>query len=481
IHQNHSSIFFYYLPFFKFGRLDELRKQQPAVKKILKLHTLRFLSGHQEILTINKLVSFNNNKINVTIYCRSFIMTLEHSPPKFLEKNKLKRRSRSAQSLAEVENKYISFAESIKQFHTKTPDRFHSKSANAKISLCVGLPRTTATIAASPFLRTKQRSRCLNILSYQEKQLKEFEEMQKFKIKALPLNTKILSGPVKVPCVLKKPSTVQKPFNLTEIPIKKSPTPVKAPSFYARPMPTFTKESVKPVRTPHKEPTICCTPTVLKRSIRPQPVKESLSEKKPALKLNIKEPIQVFERFKMLQQKKERILLEIAEEEKKNREFHAKPLPKIYSSTEKLILSKKEGSCSTLKSSSESINEQPLFKAKPAKVLHMKPFQPKKEERFIETSPFQLHSEARGKQRAVFEQKLKMTEKLTNEFRKRQEEEKLQAEQEEIRRLRILTQHKAQPIRIYKPVEEVQSKSLTVPLSPNFQSKKTKHKENVSP
>lgn len=50
---------------------------------------------------------------------------------------------------------------------------------------------------------------------------------------------------------------------------------------------------------------------------------------------------------------------------------------------------------------------------------------------------------------------------------------------EEIKRLRILTEHKAQPIRRYIEVKPQPSKPLTAPVSPKF-SCKSKHKESVS-
>lgn len=47
------------------------------------------------------------------------------------------------------------------------------------------------------------------------------------------------------------------------------------------------------------------------------------------------------------------------------------------------------------------------FKAKPAKVLQMKPFEPKKGEHVIEFAEFSLSTETRAKERALFEQKKK--------------------------------------------------------------------------
>lgn len=52
-----------------------------------------------------------------------------------------------------------------------------------------------------------------------------------------------------------------------------------------------------------------------------------------------------------------------------------------------------------------------MFKARPAKVLHMKPFEPKKEERpLVEITQFELNTERRAKEREMFELKLKKEE-----------------------------------------------------------------------
>ena len=71
---------------------------------------------------------------------------------------------------------------------------------------------------------SKARQRQLNILSREEQELLEYEECQKFKIKAHPLNKKIL-GPLKPLAVEKKPTTVPEPSKIRAPPQKVMESP----------------------------------------------------------------------------------------------------------------------------------------------------------------------------------------------------------------------------------------------------------------
>nr|CAI5823919.1 unnamed protein product [Callosobruchus analis] len=69
----------------------------------------------------------------------------------------------------------------------------------------------------TPKLLTTGRTRPVHIESAAEKELKQVEEMQRFKFKAKPVNEKLIHGPVKAVHLEKKPTTIPEPFHLTEI------------------------------------------------------------------------------------------------------------------------------------------------------------------------------------------------------------------------------------------------------------------------
>ncbi|KAF5291146.1 hypothetical protein FQA39_LY14388 [Lamprigera yunnana] len=415
--------------------------------------------------------------------------------------------SKSLQSLNNQPKKFISIAEAVKQFHMKTPERYHTKSHNAKVVINNIPVFKQSTLPLSPLLATKNRSRPTTVLSWEDRELQEFEKMKKFKIKAQPLNSKILLGPTKPPSTYKKPPTKSEPFNLTIMPVKKPPTPVKPPQFRAQPVPAHVKENVNPIikRSVQSKVTVFHTPNLLKRledkhkedkmtdatekqkisatptssgnskveNAKLQALKETVSQQKQKKPVRLTTtqlmPFSFEERDQNLRNKKLQVLKEIEEEEKKNREFYAKPMPKkIYSSSETLksvsSYTKRQNSLDSLKTSSSDCSElQPIFKAKPAKVLQMKPFEPKKQDHTIEVLEFTLHTEHRAKARDIFEQKLRKQEEETEKYRKLTDDEKLQQDREEIAKLRKEAELKAHPIRKYKAVKSILPKVLTVP------------------
>ncbi|XP_021935026.1 targeting protein for Xklp2 homolog [Zootermopsis nevadensis] len=137
--------------------------------------------------------------------------------------------------------KFISMAEAVCRFQTDTPNRFHSKprTVNPNVSLQHRKGNTmkkNSTVPYSPNLRSHLRSRPVHIMTKEEEEEKEADEMRTFKIKANPLNPKILEPPKLGIRVEKKPPTVPVPFKLTEIVKKKT---IMAPPLY-----TFTAKPV---------------------------------------------------------------------------------------------------------------------------------------------------------------------------------------------------------------------------------------------
>ncbi|XP_069364812.1 targeting protein for Xklp2 homolog [Maniola hyperantus] len=87
----------------------------------------------------------------------------------------------------------------------------------------------------SPKLRCKARSH--HILSQKEKQELEKEEISKHTFKASPIPKSVIEGPKNLPQIQKKPPTVVKPFQLTEVIKKPPPPPEPVSHFKARPVP----------------------------------------------------------------------------------------------------------------------------------------------------------------------------------------------------------------------------------------------------
>ncbi|GLV33853.1 hypothetical protein CBL_11263 [Carabus blaptoides fortunei] len=358
-------------------------------------------------------------------------------------------------------NKYISLAEAVRKFQCGTPQRFHSKKPDSQLQHLKS-NSLTQTIPCSPMLSTKNRSRPTTYVSRDEMENKEAEEMRKHPIKAQPVNYKILRAPVLNVKVEKKPSTQIQPFKFTEVKFQQKETPqVDLYEFHARPAPKSTAPANRPVvRRSIVPPTVAHTPTFMRKmkaekiaTLRENPNNHKVTVKTvdlhydgvpPATTTSQKpsrtkpEPFSFEERDKRMQQRKEEKIQKLLEEEKKMREFHAKPIPKAIAGATKMIESKiKMGSNGSISSKNDE-NVEPntdknFFKARPATVIHKKPFVPKKEERPL----------------LEFDEKIK------------------QIEQEEIVKIRKETVHKANPVKHYKAVDILPSlKKITSPQSP---------------
>ncbi|XP_060829454.1 targeting protein for Xklp2-like [Bombus pascuorum] len=116
-------------------------------------------------------------------------------------------------------NQFVSLAEAISKFQTGTPQRFRTLSnKDMKPGPLMKLKRSPLklTYPVSPALRCKQRTRRGNILSQQEREELEFEEMKKHQIKANPVPINILKSRSVLKKVPKKPTTVTEEFHLTQ-------------------------------------------------------------------------------------------------------------------------------------------------------------------------------------------------------------------------------------------------------------------------
>jgi targeting protein for Xklp2 len=380
-------------------------------------------------------------------------------------------------------SKSMTLAEAVIKYQAGTPRRFRSK-PSPRITKVAPFP-WGGTKAHSPNLMTTKRVRPVTAISKEEQEQKEIEEARKFKIRAHPVNKKVLKGPLK-PQLDKKPATVAEPFKLTEVKRKEEVENHKVPNFKAQPLPKSLhnpfklKATAQPVTEAH-------TPKFSKRLNKSTPNKVEKQEKKetPAkpLKLTGTRPVPFsFEkRDQQLMKKKEEFINKVLEEEKKAREFHARRPPKaiLRSRNGSQDEISESGSSRSFKRSTEDLNAT-VFKAKPATVLTKKPFEPKKDDNHVVTiEAFQFATDQRLEARHKFDQQLKEKEEQAAELKRQQEEALRRYQEEEVARLRREMEHKAQPIKKYKEVVIKSANKVTEPVSPKFHTDRIRNKENI--
>ncbi|XP_076303338.1 uncharacterized protein LOC143221751 [Lasioglossum baleicum] len=115
-------------------------------------------------------------------------------------------------------SKFVSMAEAISKFQNETPERFRTTSnKDSKLGPLMKLKRSPLKLThpVSPTLRCKQRVRHTNVLSQEEREALEVEQMKKHQIKANPVPVNIFKGPPLLKKVPKKLITVTEEFKLT--------------------------------------------------------------------------------------------------------------------------------------------------------------------------------------------------------------------------------------------------------------------------
>ncbi|XP_007575512.1 targeting protein for Xklp2 isoform X1 [Poecilia formosa] len=411
---------------------------------------------------------------------------------------------------------YVSMAQQIEQFQKRTPTRYHLRSRRTQERGPSPLKgqHLHLTQPHSPQLMTRQRSRQPSVKSSAELEAEELEKLQKFKIKALELNKKILEGPEELRKPAVKEPTVPEGFEL-EIEKrlqerqmnKKSQDGEKPHSFKANPLPKKVLDGV--VGLPEKKvmyPTVPESPAfALKKRVRMERKVEEVKPPSPVKAVSVPHfgvpfqpqlpeshqvevcPFSFEQRDKERQALKEKRLAELQNEEVPH--FKAQPLPDfnavVLPEKKKLEPTKPEpfrlhiderGAGrhrqweQMVKEEQKQQEEASTFKARPNTVTYKEPFRPKKENRtLVVVEPFQLATERRAQEWQEYERLIGEKEVLRARMEAEQRLEEEQREREEIARLRQEQVHKAQPIRHYKPVAVKKSDvPLTVPESPNF-------------
>ncbi|KAK6623615.1 hypothetical protein RUM43_009467 [Polyplax serrata] len=390
--------------------------------------------------------------------------------------------------------KFISLAEQVEHFHKDTPERYRTK-PNKIPFLRKSLGGAKACIPKTPNLTTKFRARKVNFPDEKQREEMELEEIKKHQIKAHPLNEKILLGPslnLKVP-VIKKPTTVPQPFSLTELKKKEQ---YHEPVFHFKAQPVPSTILHGPVGIPPKKitaPTVPTTPQIrvplrFRVEVKTPEKTPTRDGCVPPRKTKI-EPFSFDFRMKEVLQKKQEYIKRVIEEEKKTfNSFKAQPMP-IFNGKNNVSLRSERTPYKTIpqpfnltqSKTNKSVQEhEPIservtpFKARPAVVVHQKPFIPKLPKHEVpQPLDFHLNTEKRALERQKFDEKIRQKEEEVRLILQQQKEEEEKLERELALEERKKSEFKAKPMPRYKGFEihGADLGKLTMPQSPNFSSK----------
>ncbi|KAG5314758.1 TPX2 protein, partial [Acromyrmex insinuator] len=414
-----------------------------------------------------------------------------------------------------VNKKYVSLAEAISRFQNETPKRFHTRS---KVNNTTGMPmsktlqnRLKPTIPISPALVSKNRSRPVTVLSREEREKLEMEEMKKHQIKANPIPPNVLRGSrvMKKPTVIVHNSTesngkVHGPKNVTkllvtdpsgliveheEISFFGVPKDIDATKnvtriipfsfearnkdlqikkeqrlkdlqeasktkteFHARPVPNFSKPPTPPAKQQQQNRT--------KKSILPCPFSFDNRDKK-------------------MSERKEHLVKQLLEKDKQARVFRANPVPvfkpvMVRGRSKENLSAKSKNVKIVSEQAEDQENKAPNIDSLKAERKNVEKANSTvdKQKAPLKAYSLKLNTDKRAKERYEFNEKMRRKE--MEEETKRQEAEKKRLESEKLMKveLRKLTEVKARPMPMYKsPVILKATKKLTNPQSPAFASK----------
>ncbi|XP_064610815.1 targeting protein for Xklp2-A-like [Liolophura sinensis] len=413
---------------------------------------------------------------------------------------------------------FKSMAETIKDFHRRTPDRFRTKLKDPSPRMRSKSPPHKLTLPKTPSLETRSRSRPVHAPSQEELEEQELEMIKQNQFKAHPVNPKIFThGRLGLKKVESKPVTQVEEFSLTsDQRVKVNSTTNKDKEekfeFHARPAPAKILEGVVGVKPAKKVvPTVPHSPALSVKlrarlprlqpeqeeecvAVLRRPVPHTGVPFQPHLphKHSVVEPFQFDERDKERWAKKEEKLKQIAEEQNKVRDFVANPLPESVISRE-ITLPAKQPKPATVpqpfnleldkrgKKRQEEfkhkveeevhhLKELTKFKAQDSSVIHKEPFVPKKTGRQLcDITEFRLNTELRAKARENYEQCKKDRQMYMDACQREQEMRRMDEEKAAISQMRQEMVHRANPIRHYKAVEiQACTKPITQPLTPKL-------------
>ncbi|XP_046990191.1 targeting protein for Xklp2-like isoform X1 [Schistocerca americana] len=402
------------------------------------------------------------------------------------------------------QKKFVSLAEAMYKFERSTPERFHTRPVIDGSQRWQGsqinpsYKKLRCTVPQSPNFISHLRVRPVTYPSKEEREEAELQQMQKYIFKAAPLKADILKEPQLLKKVEPKPVTKPSPFNLTEVKKLTGGAKLADTSQMLHTKMNTLPDEKHPVE-PDEHNTVHpvwekkVAEVIINNDIEQKGVKKAT----PTKRVTVIAPFTFEERDKIRQQQKEEKIRQFLEEEKRAREFHAKPIPKsvkcsvsqlevkshsptqpepFHLYTEERRRLHEEAQKAKLEEERRAAAEAARFKARPPVVLLKKPFEPVKPHRVLkEITDVCLNTEIRSKERERFEMKMKEKEVLMEERRRQLKEEQEREEEEERARLRREAIHKAQPIPKYAPIVVTKStKELTIPESPFSRTKTNK-------
>lgn len=450
-------------------------------------------------------------------------------------------------------NRYIGLAEAVSRFQNETPKRFRTKSnKNNTISPSFYTSKLTQnrlkpTIPISPALVSKTRTRPVTVLSQEEREMLEIEEMKKYRIKANPIPSNVLRGPratTKVNNFTKKPMITTNTSSAIQSNEKtKSSSQIKSPhrdkaSGLKNTIPNVIMSDSEGIIVKHEEMAFFGVPKNTTKNVtrvvpfsfearnkdmqmkkeqrlknlqeasktkvefhaRPAPnfsKPSTASSTKPPMpsakqQQNTKRlvepcPFSFEERNRKLMEKKEQLVKQVLEENKRSRVFRANPAPVfkpvMVRGRSKELLSVKNKNIKTESEHNEEYkcenqenkepNEIDSYKTEGEIMQRAAKSSACNDDKLpLKVLPLELNTDKRAIKRREFDEKLKQKE--MEEEMKRQEQEKKQLEHEKQLKveLRKLAEVKAKPMPKYKPLITIKStKQLTNPQSPAFASK----------
>lgn len=440
--------------------------------------------------------------------------------------------------------KYISLAEAVSRFQNETPERFRtrsSKASNVSMPLLKSMQgRLKPTIPISPALVSKNRTRPVTVLSREEREKLEMEELKKHPIKANPIRPNVLRGSrimTRAINVAKKSMKENAQVSMIQSSEKACVTnslQPKSPLSHRDKMSSGSKNVVKVLVTDssgiiveHEEIAFFGVPKdtgVAKNVTRivpfsfearnkdlqikkeqrlkslqeasktkaefharpvpnfsklPTPVKQQQQNTKKSI---LPCPFSFDNRDKKVSERKEQLVKQVLEEDKRARVFRANPAPvfkpvMVRGRSKECLLAKDKNTKMISEQVEDQENREPNVDFSKTKRENIQKTRDAvcivdKQKVPLKVCPPKLNTDKRAKERYEFNEKMKMKE--IEEDAKRQEAEKKKLESEKVMKakLRKLAEVKAKPMPIYKPPIIIKAtKQLTNPQSPAFASK----------
>ncbi|XP_012226497.2 targeting protein for Xklp2 [Linepithema humile] len=456
------------------------------------------------------------------------------------------RRSMYKRRTSTNSKQYVSLAEAVSRFQNETPKRFRTRSTKENnTSAVISLPklmqnRLRTTVPISPALVSKNRARAVTVLSQEEREKLQLEEMKKYQIKAKPIPPSVLRGPRVMPKVAKKSAdTTQSEsgeiscatsllqsknspppachdktffgpkktvpritvtdsegiiveqqtiafFGVPKESVTKSATRVQPFSFEARNKNLQMKkeqrlkslQEVNKTKEFHARP----VPNFSKPPTPSAKQQQQQQQQRQSMKRSVLPcPFSFEERNKQLSKKKEQLVKQVLEEDKRSRIFRANPAPsfkpvmvrgrskdRLFVQDKKVANEHEDQENLEPNVGSSKTENKSTRKTKSAACAIDKQKASLKEK----IHPPELNTDKRAKERREFEERLKRREMEDEKKRQEQIRKELEEEMQVKVELRKLTEVKARPMPKYKlPIIVKATKQLTQPQSPAFASK----------